>query len=63
MAGQLLVPGLVYVALELAAATGWAFLGHRLKPAELRDRARRRLDQAVGDVFLGLAGLPATTTR
>lgn len=60
VAGQLMVLGLVYIALELAAATGWAFVGQRLKMADLRDRVRRRLDQAVGGVFLALAGLLAT---
>ena len=63
VAAQLLVLGLLYIALELVAATGWAFLGHRLKVADLRERARRRLDQAFGGVFLGLAGLLATTKR
>ncbi len=53
--------GLVYIALELVAASGWAFAGHRLGAAEIGDRARRRLNQAVGGVFLGLAGLLATT--
>ena len=61
VAGQLLVLGLVYIALELVAATGWAFVGHRLGQADFRARTRRRLDQAVGGVFLGLAGLLATT--
>jgi threonine/homoserine/homoserine lactone efflux protein len=60
VAGQLIVLGLVYIALELAAATGWAFVGQRLKMADLRDRVRRRLDQAIGGVFLALAGLLAT---
>jgi len=61
VAGQLVVLGLVYIALELAAATGWAFAGQRLRTAGLRERARRRLDRAVGGVFLGLAGLLATS--
>ncbi len=46
---------------DLPAATGWAFAGHGLKVADLGARARRRLDRAVGGVFLGLAGLLATT--
>jgi threonine/homoserine/homoserine lactone efflux protein len=61
MSGQLLVLGLVYIVLELAAATGWACAGERLQAAGLRERARRRLDRAVGGVFLGLAGLLATS--
>ena len=61
IAGQLLVLGPVYITLELVAATGWAFLGHRLKVADVTDRARRHLDRVVGGVFLGLAGLLATT--
>jgi len=61
VAGQLLVLGPVYIALELLGATSWAFVGHRLKVVDLGDRFRRRLDQAVGCVFLGLAGLLATT--
>ena len=63
VAGQLLLLGPLYIALELLAATGWALAGHRLKVADLGARARRRLDQAVGGVFLGLAGLLATTRR
>ncbi len=63
VAGQLVVLGPLYIALELLAATGWALLGHRIKLAELGARARRRLDQAVGGVFLGLAALLATTKR
>jgi threonine/homoserine/homoserine lactone efflux protein len=61
VAGQLLVLGLVYIAIELVAATGWAVAGERLQAAGLRERARRRLDRAVGGVFLGLAGLLATS--
>ncbi|MDQ3664943.1 MAG: LysE family translocator [Actinomycetota bacterium] len=63
VAGQLLVLGPLYIALELAAATGWAFAGHRLKLVGLRHRARRLLDQAFGGIYLGLAGLLATTKR
>jgi len=61
VAAQLLVLGLVYIALELVAATGWAFAGERLRAAGLRERARRRLDRAVGGAFIGLAGLLATS--
>ncbi len=61
VAGQLLVLGPLYIALELVAATGWACIGHRLKVADLGGRARRRLDRAVGGVFLGMASLLATT--
>jgi threonine/homoserine/homoserine lactone efflux protein len=60
-AGQLLVLGPVYIALELMAATLWAFVGHRLEASDLRGRVKRRVDRAVGAVFLGLAGLLATT--
>ena len=63
VAGQLLVLGLVYIALELLAASGWALAGARLKLAGLGARARHRVDQVVGGVFLGLAGLLATTKR
>jgi len=60
VAGQLLVLGPLYIALELVAATAWAFAGHRLKVADLSARARRRVNRAVGGVFLGMAGLLAT---
>lgn len=63
VAGQLLVLGPLYIALELAAATGWAYAGHRLMLADLQHRSRRRLEQAFGGIFLGLAGLLATTRR
>ena len=63
VAGQLVVLGSLYIALELLAATGWAFVGHRLRLAGLRDRARRRLDRVFGGVFLGMAGLLATAKR
>lgn len=61
VAGQLFVLGPVYIALELVAATGWAAVGHRLKVADLSDRARRRVNHAVGGIFVGMAGLLATT--
>jgi threonine/homoserine/homoserine lactone efflux protein len=51
-AGQLLVLGALYIAIELVAATGWAFAGHRLRLADLCDRARRRLNQAFGGPWL-----------
>jgi threonine/homoserine/homoserine lactone efflux protein len=62
-AGQLLVLGPLYIALELIAATGWALVGHRVRAAGLRADVKRRIDQAVGAVFLGLAGLLAGTRR
>jgi threonine/homoserine/homoserine lactone efflux protein len=62
-AGQLLVLGPVYIALELIAATGWALIGSRMRAAGLRADVKRRIDQAVGAVFLGLAGLLAGTRR
>jgi threonine/homoserine/homoserine lactone efflux protein len=63
VSGQLIVLGLIYIALELAAAAGWAIAGERLTLAGLGARARRRVDQAVGGVFLGLAGLLAASKR
>jgi len=60
VAGQLVVLGSLYITLELLAATGWALAGHRLRLADLGRRARRRMDRAVGGVFLGMAGLLAT---
>lgn len=63
VSGQLVVLGPIYIALELMAATVWALFGHRLHLAELGARARRRLDRAVGAIFLGLAGLLATAKR
>jgi threonine/homoserine/homoserine lactone efflux protein len=63
VAGQLLVLGIVYIALELVAASGWALAGERLRLAGLGARARRRIDQVVGGVFLGLAGMLATARR
>ena len=61
VAGQLLVLGPLYIALELVAATAWACAGHRLKVAELGARARCRVNRAVGGIFLGMAGVLATT--
>ena len=42
VAGQLLALGLVYIALELVAATGWALAGERLRAAGLRGCASVR---------------------
>jgi threonine/homoserine/homoserine lactone efflux protein len=47
----------------LIAATGWALIGSRMRAAGLRADVKRRIDQAVGAVFLGLAGLLAGTRR
>jgi len=63
VAGQLLVLGIIYIALELVAASGWALAGERLRLAGLGARARRRVDQVVGGIFLGLAGMLATARR
>lgn len=61
IAAQLLVLGPLYIAIELVTATVWAFAGHRLKVADLGARARRRVNHAVGGIFLGMAGVLATT--
>ena len=61
IAAQLLVLGPLYIVLELVAATAWAFAGQRLKVADLGARARRRVNHAVGSIFLGMAGVLATT--
>lgn len=63
VAGQLLTLGPVYIGLELAAACAWAGAGHRIGVAELGARARRRMDRAIGAIFLGLAGGLATARR
>lgn len=60
---QLLVLGLLYIAIEFVAACGWATAGSRIGSTELSPRARRRLEQAAGVVFIGLAGWLATAQK
>ncbi len=61
VAGQLLVLGVLYVAIELVGAAAWAAAGQRARV--LGARMTQRLDRIVGGVFLALAGLLATTRR
>lgn len=62
-AGQLLVFGPLYMAMEVMAACGWAAVGSRIRAAGLSARARRRVERVTGGVFIGLAGWLATSQR
>ncbi len=62
-APQLLVLGGLYIAIEFVAACGWAVAGSGIGSAGLSARARRRLEQVAGGVFVGLAGWLATAQR
>lgn len=55
-APQLLILGPLYIAIEFVAACGWATIGSRIGSSGLSSHARRRLHQATGVVFIGLAG-------
>ncbi len=62
-APQLLVLGLLYIAIEFVAACGWAITGGRIGSTGLSPRARNRLEKATGVVFIGLAGWLATAQK
>ncbi|RCV50928.1 LysE family translocator [Marinitenerispora sediminis] len=53
---QLLALAAGYLAVEFAAALGYAYAGGRLSALRLTARVRRRFDQATGGAFLLMAG-------
>ncbi|MFI9814770.1 LysE family translocator [Saccharothrix variisporea] len=61
---QLAVLGVVYLAAEVLAGTGYVTIGAIIRKADLSARARRRLDQGTGTLLLGMAGvLAGSATR
>jgi len=57
---QLAVLGALYIALEFAAACGWARLGHALSGDRFTAAARRRFGQLTGVLMIGTGGWLAT---
>jgi threonine/homoserine/homoserine lactone efflux protein len=63
LAAQFVPLGAAYIAVEFAAATGYAFAGSRIKALRLGLRGRRRVNRVTGGMMLAAAAWLATARR
>ena len=63
LAAQFVPLSATYIAVELVAATGYAFAGSRIKALRLGRSGRRRVNRVTGGMMIGAAAWLATARR